>query len=70
MFSRKVGLRSCLSIILGPFLFLVVVNLILINMMMAIINLAFEEIKENASDETKSIETSIASSELDSKGDM
>ena len=37
-----------MSIILGPLLFLVVVNLILINMMMAIINLAFEEIKENA----------------------
>ena len=37
-----------MSIILGLLLFLVVVNLILINMMMAIINLAFEEIKENA----------------------
>ena len=37
-----------MSLILGPLLFLVVVNLILINMMMAIINLAFEEIKENA----------------------
>ena len=30
--------------------FAVVVNLILINMMMAIINLAFEEIKSNAAD--------------------
>ena len=28
--------------------FLVVVNMILINMMMAIINLAFEEIKQNS----------------------
>ena len=37
-----------MSIILGSLVFLVVVNLILINMMMAIINLAFEEIKENA----------------------
>ena len=32
------------------FIFAVVVNMILINMMMAIINLAFEEIKANKSD--------------------
>ena len=38
--------------------------------MMKVVRIGFEEIKENASNETKSIDTSIASSELDSKGDI
>ena len=40
----------CLGMYILNYKIIVVVNMILINMMMAIINLAFEEIKSNAAD--------------------